>query len=43
VRLPETALRLVLAAVLLVVAAKLSFGLVTPPANLVAVETQGRH
>jgi hypothetical protein len=32
-----------LAAVLLVVAAKLSIGLFTPPANLVAVETQGRH
>jgi uncharacterized membrane protein YfcA len=43
VRLPEPALRLVLAAVLLVVAAKLSIGLFTPPANLVAVETQGRH
>lgn len=43
VRLPEPALRLVLAATLLVVAAKLSFGLVTPPANLVAVDAQGRH
>ena len=43
VRLPETALRVVLAAMLLVVAAKLSFGLITPPANVVAVETQGRH
>jgi len=27
----------------LVVAAKLSFGLITPSANVVAVETQGRH
>jgi uncharacterized membrane protein YfcA len=43
VRLPETALRVVLAAMLLVVAAKLSFGLITPPANVVAVETQSRH
>jgi uncharacterized membrane protein YfcA len=43
VRLPETALRVVLAAMLLVVAAKLSFGLITPPENVVAVETQGRH
>jgi uncharacterized protein len=43
VRLPEPALRLVLAATLLVVAAKLSFGLVTPPANVVAVDTQGQH
>jgi len=33
----------VLAAALLVVAAKLSFGLITPQANVVAVETQGRH
>jgi uncharacterized protein len=43
VRLPETALRVVLAATLLVVAAKLSFGLFTPPSNLVAVETQGQR
>jgi uncharacterized protein len=43
VRLPETALRVVLAATLLVVAAKLSFGLFTPQSNVVAVETQGRH
>jgi uncharacterized protein len=43
VRLPEPALRLVLAATLLVVAAKLSLGLVTPPANVVAVDTQGQH
>jgi uncharacterized membrane protein YfcA len=43
VRLPEPALRVVLAAALLVVAAKLSFGLITPQANVVAVETQGRH
>ena len=43
VRLPEPALRVVLAATLLVVAAKLSFGLITPPANVVAVDTQGRH
>jgi uncharacterized membrane protein YfcA len=43
VRLPEPALRVVLAATLLVVAAKLSFGLITPSANVVAVETQGRH
>jgi uncharacterized membrane protein YfcA len=43
VRLPEPALRLVLAATLLVVAAKLSFGLVTPPANVMAVDAQGRH
>src|SRR5215831_12511999 len=42
-RLPETALRVVLAAALLVVAAKLSFGLMTPPANVAAVETQSRH
>jgi uncharacterized membrane protein YfcA len=42
VRLPEPALRLVLAATLLVVAAKLSFGLVTP-ANVMAVDAQGRH
>jgi hypothetical protein len=41
--LPEPALRLVLAATLLVVAAKLSFGLVTPPANVMAVDAQGRH
>jgi uncharacterized membrane protein YfcA len=43
VRLPEPVLRVVLAATLLVVAAKLSFGLLTPPANVVAVETQDRH
>jgi uncharacterized protein len=43
VRLPEPALRIVLAATLLVVAAKLSFGLVTPPANVMAVDAQGRH
>jgi uncharacterized membrane protein YfcA len=43
VRLPEPALRVVLAATLLVVAAKLSFSLITPSANVVAVETQGRH
>jgi uncharacterized protein len=43
VRLPEPALRLVLAATLLVVAAKLSFSLMTPPANVAAVDTQGRH
>jgi uncharacterized membrane protein YfcA len=43
VRLPETALRVVLAATLLVVAAKLSFGLFTPQSNVVAVETQDRH
>jgi uncharacterized protein len=43
VRLPEPALRLVLAATLLVVAAKLSLGLVTPPANVVAGDTQGQH
>jgi uncharacterized protein len=43
VRLPEPALRLVLAATLLVVAAKLSLGLVTPPANVMAVDAQGRH
>jgi uncharacterized protein len=43
VRLPEPALRLVLAATLLVVAAKLSFSLLTPPANVVAVDTQVRH
>ena len=43
VRLPEPALRLVLAATLLVVAAKLSLGLVTAPANVMAVDAQGRH
>jgi uncharacterized protein len=43
VRLPEPALRLVLAVTLLVVAAKLSFSLLTPPANVVAVDAQGRH
>jgi uncharacterized protein len=43
VRLPEPALRVVLAATLLVVAAKLSFSLLTPPANVVAVDAQGRH
>jgi uncharacterized protein len=43
VRLPEPALRVVLAVTLLAVAAKLSFGLITPPTNVVAVETQGRH
>jgi uncharacterized protein len=43
VRLPEPALRLVLAATLLVVAAKLSLGLVAPPANVMAVDAQGRH
>jgi uncharacterized protein len=43
VRLPEPALRVVLAATLLVVAAKLSFSLMTPPANVAAVDTQGPH
>jgi uncharacterized protein len=43
VRLPEPALRLVLAAALLIVAAKLSVGLLTPPANVVAVESLGSH
>jgi uncharacterized membrane protein YfcA len=43
VRLPEPVLRVVVAATLLVVAAKLSFGLMTPPANVVVVETQGRQ
>ena len=43
VRLPEPALRVVLAATLLVVAAKLSFSLLTPSANVVAVDTQGRR
>ena len=43
VHLPEPALRVVLAAVLLVVAAKLTFGLVTPPANVAAVETHGHR
>ncbi len=43
VRLPEPALRVVLAVTLLVVAAKLSVGLFTPPDNVVAVETRGGH
>jgi len=43
VRLPEPALRIVLAATLLVVAAKLSFSLVPPPANVMAVDAQARH
>jgi len=43
VRLPEPALRLVLAATLLVVAAKLSLGLLGSPANVVAVESPGQH
>jgi len=43
VRLPEPALRVVLAATLLVVAAKLSVGLLASPSNVVAVESGGRH
>lgn len=39
IRIPETALRVVLAVTLVVVAIKLSFGLLPPGANVVAVQT----
>lgn len=39
VRVPDRALRLVLAVTLLVVATKLSFGLMAPPSDVVAVKT----
>ncbi|HMK70335.1 MAG TPA: sulfite exporter TauE/SafE family protein [Xanthobacteraceae bacterium] len=43
VRIPERALRIVLAGVLVLVATKLSFGLFSPASNVVAVETITRH
>ncbi len=43
VRTPERALRLVLAGTLVVVATKLSFGLLAPPTNVVAVKTMTDH
>jgi uncharacterized protein len=43
VRIPERALRLVLAATLIAVATKLSFGLFPSSGNLVAVETTAPH
>ena len=43
VRIPERALRLVLAATLIAVATKLSFGLLPPSGNVVAVETSAPH
>lgn len=43
VRVPERALRLVLAGTLLVVATKLSFGLFTAPADVVATKTITTH
>ena len=42
-RVPDRALRLVLAVTLLAVAAKLSFGLVQPPSDIVAVKTSAPH
>jgi uncharacterized protein len=43
IRIPEAALRLVLAAMLLVVAAKLSFGLFPSPGDIVAVRSPASH
>ena len=43
VRIPETALRVVLAATLFVVATKLTFGLLPPSPNVVAVQVPGQH
>jgi uncharacterized protein len=43
VRIPETALRVVLAATLFVVATKLTFGLLPPSPNVVAVQVPGHH
>jgi uncharacterized protein len=43
VRVPDRALRLVLAVTLLAVAAKLSFGLAQPPSDVVAVKTSAPH
>jgi uncharacterized protein len=43
VHIPERALRLVLAATLIAVATKLSFGLLPPSGNVVAVETSAPH
>jgi uncharacterized membrane protein YfcA len=43
VRTPERALRLVLAGTLIVVATKLSFGLLAPPTNVAAVKTMTDH
>jgi uncharacterized membrane protein YfcA len=43
VRIPETALRVVLAVTLIVVATKLTFGLLPPSPNVVAVQVPGRH
>lgn len=43
VRTPERALRLVLAGTLIVVAIKLSFGLLSPPTNVAAVKTMTDH
>ena len=43
VRTPERALRLVLAGTLIVVAIKLSFGLLSPPTNVAAVKTMSDH
>jgi hypothetical protein len=42
-RVPETALRVVLALTLLAVAAKLSFGLIPSSTNIVAVQTSAPH
>jgi hypothetical protein len=43
VRVPETALRVVLAATLIVVATKLTFGLLPPSPNVVAVQEPAQH
>ena len=43
IRTPERALRLVLAGTLVVVATKLSFGLLSPPTNVAAVKTMTNH
>jgi uncharacterized membrane protein YfcA len=43
VRVPETALRVVLAATLIVVATKLTFGLLPPSPNVVAVQVPAHH
>ncbi len=43
VRIPETALRVVLAVTLIVVATKLTFGLLPPSPNVVASQVPGRH
>jgi uncharacterized membrane protein YfcA len=43
IRTPERALRLVLAGTLVVVATKLSFGLLSPPTNVAAVKNMTNH